>query len=546
MFYPGHVSAQNISGLSTQLGSGPAEKNIYPYWIKQHLILENGLEYLSMDGRHFSRISPLKRSSPEITYQHLQSGPIEIIWQKNIEQELISRKYGFAPQKIQGLADNGFIMMMMGFSSGLFLRRYDAEGNEQWQHNDAPLGGELKYDYYPTGFSLQITPRGDIRIDGKFGLEAGVAFPSSYWWPYSAEFNSGGVLVKESIRNKGDSYPLIYSGSSWGYSLLPDNRMVFVHDTARNKNLLTLWNKDFTSVKSIPYMQNMFPDTMIFGAYLAGVFSDSRLLCIGRLRRLQDNKVLERSIFVMDTNGVVDLMMKQDANIPWSSFCIISDSQFIGTYRGYDDKTRKNFNGIACFDRKGVKLWDKPFIIEKDYSVTFTGCQKVKDGFLLHGSILREGTGEHIVTGIDAIVAKFSSTGELQWYHITGKPGIDDYMRASAELSNGDIVAAGETMGEPFILRLRPGALTVQSTAEIWPAIYALYPQPSDKGFYISGGAGDLSIRISDMMGRTAMYCGTISSGSFIATEGLSSGLYSVEIKSDKSIERRKLLIKHD
>jgi hypothetical protein len=248
----------------------------------------------------------------------------------------------------------------------------------------------------------------------------------------------------------------------------------------------------------------------------------------------------------MDTNGVTDFVIKQEANIPWSAFAIISDSQFIGTYRGYDDKTRKYFNGIACFDRKGVKLWDKPFIIEKDYSVTFTGCQKVKDGLLLHGSILREVSGDHIVTGIDAIVAKFSSTGELQWYHITGKPGIDDYMRASAELSNGDIVAAGETMGEPFILRLRPGALTVQSTAEIWPAIYALYPQPSDKGFYISGGAGDLSIRISDMMGRTAMYCGTISSGSFIATEGLSSGLYSVEIKSDKSIERRKLLIKHD
>jgi hypothetical protein len=272
MFYPGHVSAQNISGLSTQLGSGLAEENIYPYRIKQHLILENGLEYLSMDGRHFSRISPLKRSSPEIAYQHLQSGPIEIIWQKNIEQELLSKKYIFAPQTIQGLADNGFIMMMMGFTSGLFLRRYDAEGNEQWQHNDAPLGGELKFDYYPTGFTLQTTPQGDIRIDGKFGLEAGITPPSSHWWPYSAQINSEGVLLKESMRKKEELYYASYSSNYCPSFLLPDNRPIVLHDTARNKNLITYWNKDFTSVKSIPYMQNMFPDTTLFRAYISDIF----------------------------------------------------------------------------------------------------------------------------------------------------------------------------------------------------------------------------------------------------------------------------------
>ncbi|EFA74502.1 hypothetical protein CRD_00032 [Raphidiopsis brookii D9] len=226
------------------------------------------------------------------------------------------------------------------------------------------------------------------------------------------------------------------------------------------------------------------------GEYFAGLVTDKKLNKdeIDRLKAEDD-----RVVVTIDGKGVE---VEQNTNPPdWTRLLgnVGSNEVATGLAMGTDDSvyvvgstlTTEGF--IAKYKPDGTQVWKKPYA--KDYSTVTTGSDgsiyvaneggfitknKPEDGtqvwkknlgtssydilsraittgsdgsIYVVGGTRESGSSNAVIPKYDAVIAKYSSDGNLVWRRSLGTTGGDDFAYAVVLGSDGSIYAAGSTQG---------------------------------------------------------------------------------------------------
>lgn len=163
-------------------------------------------------------------------------------------------------------------------------------------------------------------------------------------------------------------------------------------------------------------------------------------------------------------------------------------------------------------------------------------------------------TGYHGTSGSDYWITKLDNTGNISWQKCLGGTGTED-ARTIVQTADGGYIVTGTTVysaagdvnssdysnNHPWTVKLGNGVSGIEEEGVL--AGVALYPNPAQQSVTLSNLPDNASLRITDLTGTLLYSNDKVKASQTVSIDKLVSGVYFVQVQSDRHTATRKLVV---